>query len=168
MNAGNGYAGGIAGVGEAATGNAKIINCFNTAAVIASKNAGGVTGNSRCADGNSTIEGCYNVGNVTANENAGGISGYISCVNGKGRVSIQQCFMSELSADADVVKASDDARLVAGDIVKLSDSDMQKQESYSYFNFTDIWIFETESPYKYPILRGTVIEWFSVPEAETV
>lgn len=168
VNAGNGYAGGIAGVGEAATGNAKIINCFNTASVIASKNAGGVTGNSRCADGNSTIEGCYNVGNVTANENAGGISGYISCVNGKGRVSIQQCFMSELSADADVVKASDDARLVAGDIVKLSDSDMQKQESYSFFNFSDIWKIDPESAYKYPVLRGTIIEWITVPEAETV
>lgn len=167
VNAGNGYAGGITGVGEAATGNAKIINCFNAATVISAKNAGGITGNSRCADGNSTIEGCYNAGKVSANENAGGISGYISCVNGKGRVSIQQCFMSELSADTDVIKASADERLVAGDIVRLSEDYMHNQESYSYFNFSDIWKIDPENDYKYPLLRGTSVEWFFVPEAET-
>ncbi len=168
VNAENGYAGGITGVGEAATGNAKIINCFNAATVNAAKNAGGITGNSRCADGNSTIEGCYNAGKVTSSENAGGISGYISCVNGKGRVSIQQCYMSELSAETDVVKASSDERLVTGDIAKLSDSDMLKQESYSTFNFADVWKIDPEGDYKYPLLRGAIAEWFSVPEAETV
>ena len=168
VSAENGYAGGITGVGEAATGNAKIINCFNAAGVNSLKNAGGITGNSRCADGNSTIEGCYNAGNVTANKNAGGISGYISCVNGNGRVSIQQCYMSESSAQTDVVKASDDARLVTGDIVRLSASEMQQQESYSFFNFSDIWGIEEDGLYNYPILRGTEMGWIEVPEAETI
>ena len=168
VSAENGYAGGITGVGEAATGNSKIINCFNAATVTAAKNAGGITGNSRCADGNSSIELCYNAGNITATENAGGISGYISCVSGAGRVSIQQCYVNDLSAETDIVKASDDARLVVGDILKLSDSDMQKQESFSYFNFTDIWELKTDGLYKYPVLKETMMEFIVVPESETI
>lgn len=167
VTAANGYAGGITGVSEAATGNAKIKNCFSACGVNASKNAGGITGNSRCADGNSTIEGCYNAGRITADENAGGISGYISCVTGEGRVSIQQCYMSEASAQTDVIKATNDERLVTGDIIKLSDSDMLKQESFSDFSFTDVWKIETEGLYNYPILRGTVIGWIEIPEEET-
>lgn len=167
VTASNGYAGGITGVSEAATGNAKINNCFTACGVKASKNAGGITGNSRCADGNSTVEGCYSAGKITADENSGGISGYISCVSGSGRVSIQQCFMQDLSAETDVVKATNDERLVVGDIIKLSDSQMQQQESYSFFNFSDIWEIDEEGLYNYPILRGTVMGWIEVPEEES-
>lgn len=163
----NGYAGGISGVGEAATGNSKIINCFNAASIHAAKNAGGITGNSRCSDGNSTIEGCYNSGSVSSDENAGGISGYVSCVPGDGRVSIQQCFMLDSSCQTDVVKATNDERLVVGDIGKLTDSEMQNQESFSDFNFTDIWKIETDGEYNYPLLRSTVTEKCYFSEEET-
>lgn len=165
--AANGYAGGISGVGEAATGNAKIINCFNAASVSAAKNAGGITGNSRCADGNSTIEGCYNSGVVAADENAGGISGFISCVPGEGRISVQQCFMLDSSCQTDVVKASDDSRLVVGEIGKLTDAEMQDQNSFTDFNFTDIWKIENDSDYKYPVLRSTVTGKYYLDENET-
>ena len=165
--AANGYAGGISGVGEAATGNSKIINCFNAASVRAAKNAGGITGNSRCADGNSTIEGCYNSGVVSADENAGGISGYISCVPGDGRISVQQCFMLDSTCQTDVVKASNDSRLVVGEIGKLTDTEMQNENSFTDFNFTDIWKIEKDGDYKYPVLRSTVTGRYYLDENET-
>ncbi len=166
--AANGYAGGITGVGEAATGNSKIINCFNAASVSAAKNAGGITGNSRCADGNSTIEGCYNSGVVFADENAGGISGYTSCVPGEGRIIVQQCFMLDSTCQTDIVKASNDSRLVIGEIGKLTDAEMQDKNSFSDFNFEDIWEIETDGYYFYPILRGTVTGVYLPSENETV
>ena len=167
VTAANGYAGGIAGVSEAATGNAKIKNCFSASNVTAVKNAGGITGNSRCQDGNSTIEGCYNAGIVVADENAGGISGYISCVAGEGRIIIQQCLMGDWSAEADVVKASADERLAAGNVVRIAEADMSKEESYPDFNFEDIWKIEVDGLYKYPVLRGTVIEKITLSEEQT-
>lgn len=167
VKAENGYAGGITGVSEAATGNTKIINCFNAGNVSASKNAGGITGNSRCADGNSTTEGSYNAGKVTSAENAGGISGYISCVSGEGRVSIQQCFMLDSSCDTDVVKANSDSRLVVGSIKKLTDEQMKKQESFEDFNFSEIWEITESADYSYPVLRGTVFEMSAYSEDES-
>ena len=166
--AANGYAGGIAGVGEAATGNSKIINCFNAASVSAAKNAGGITGNSRCADGNSTIEGCYNSGVVSADENAGGISGYINCVPGNGRVSVQQCFMLDTSCGADVVKSNNDARLVTGAIGMLTADEMKNRDNFTDFNFTDIWDIADEGDYRYPILRSAVTGEYYSFENETL
>ena len=164
ITAGNGYAGGIAGVSEAATGNVKIKNSFSACNVSASKNAGGITGNSRCQDGNASIEACYNAGIITADENAGGIAGYISCVDGGGRVTVQQCYMSESGVQTGVVKASDDERLFADEIVKLAEAEMSEKSNYPAFNFEDIWKIDADDAYKYPVLRGTVFETIELAE----
>ena len=168
VTAGNGYAGGIAGVSEAATGNVIVKNCFSVCNVSSQKNAGGITGNSRCQDGNSAIEFCYNAGIINSDENAGGISGYISCVDGSGRVTIQQCYMSESGAQTGVVKASADERLYSDEIVKLSETEMSETANYPDFNFEDIWKIEDAGVYKYPVLRGTVIETIELPEENSL
>lgn len=166
VTAATGYAGGISGVCEAETGNTKIINCFNVADVYSEKNAGGITGNSRCANGNATVEYSYNAGQVTASNNSGAIAGLISCVEGEGRVSIQQCFMLDSSAATDVVKANSDERLVTGSITKLTEEQMQQEESFSDFNFSEIWKIDNNSGYAYPVLRGTGFQIFEVGNSE--
>lgn len=152
-----GYAGGISGVNEAATGNVKVINCFNAADVYADKNSGGITGNGRCADGNVFIENSYNAGSVEASENAGAVAGLVSCVPGEGRVNVLNCAMLESSAAKDVVKSSNDERLAVGAVAKLTDDAMKKEESFPQFNFSEIWEFGKINGYSYPTLRGVVL-----------
>ncbi len=163
-----GFAGGICGVNEAVSGNAKIVNCFNAGKITAPKNAGGISGNNRCADGLSTVEKCYNSGKISAEENEGGLVGLLSCVDGEGRASVIGSFSLEDSANAVAVKAEENERLINMNNAVLTAEQMKTEESFEGFNFEDIWQFRDGNSYGYPVLRSTIVGICEENESETV
>ena len=162
-----GFAGGICGANEAISGNSKIVNCFNAAEVTAKKNAGGISGNNRCADAISTVEKCYNSGVVTAEANGGALVGLLSCVDGQGRASVIASFSADGCAQATAFRAEENERLINMNNTVLSAEQMTAAESFSGFNFEDIWEFRSDIGYKYPVLRGVLCSYPENTENET-
>lgn len=160
-----GYAGGIVGVGEAASGSVKIMDCLNAADVFAeTKNSGGIAGELRAADGDVLTLSCINVGAVTGGascDTLGGLSGSVSCASGEGRVNLSYCVMLDSAAPTETVTGNGGDRLVLTNLTKLTAEDMTDVSQYETFNFDEIWTVDTQSGLSHPVLQG--IEFVAFP-----
>lgn len=163
----NSCAGGITGVGEADTGSVKIINCLNDAAVYAeNKSSGGIAGAMRAANGGAIAVSCCNTGKITAKQNAdacGGITGNISLASGEGQVNISYCYSLDTAA-VRAVPDIPDKRSAVSSVRSLTSDEMQKEESFETFNFSEIWTFGDSPDYGYPTLRGAKFVKLGVEE----
>ncbi len=168
VSAGNGFAGGICGVNEAVSGNARVTNSFNAAEVSAVRNAGGIVGNIRCKDGIAYVENCYNAGKISAESNGGSVAGLLSKVDGQGKASVMNCFAKTGTADVIVSVAEEDEKLIDKNNTLLTEEEMKQQVSYKDFNFDDIWQMGTADGYDYPVLRKTVIGTVVLSEDESL
>lgn len=163
----NSCAGGITGVGEADTGSVKIINCLNDAAVYAeNKSSGGIAGAMRAANGGAIAVSCCNTGKITAKQNAdacGGITGNISLASGEGQVNISYCYSLDTAA-VRAVPDIPDKRAAVSSVRSLTSDEMQKEESFETFNFSEIWTFGDAPDYGYPTLQGAKFVKLGVEE----
>lgn len=157
----NGVSGGIFG-SASLSGVIKITDIFNTARVESIKqSAGGIAGSITATEGNALIGNCYNSGKITSGAHPScGIAGSLEAVNG--RINTANCYMLDSSASTDVNKGNGGAKLVTDGIKKLSDEQMRREESYSGFNFSDIWQISGSTPY--PTLRGVEYKTAAIPE----
>lgn len=166
-----GYAGGIVGVGEAATGSVKIMDCLNAADVFAgTKNSGGLAGELRAADGDVLTLSCINVGAVTGGascDTLGGLSGSVSCASGEGCVNLSCCVMLDSAAPTETVTGNGGDRLVLMKLTKLTAEDMTDVSQYEMFNFDEIWTIDAQSGLSHPVLQGIEFVAFTHEWPET-
>lgn len=158
INSAKGYAGGIIGVGEAASGSVKIMDCLNAADVFAgTKNSGGIAGELRAADGDVMALNCVNAGMITGGvscDTLGGLSGSVSCASGAGRVNLSYCVMLDSSAVSETVTGNGGDRLVLTKLTKLTAEEMPEVSKYETFNFDEVWTMDTQNGLPYPVLQG--------------
>ena len=140
------FVGGILG-GEGMFGAVSINDCYNSGNVNADSSgnargyAGGIAGDiGDYGEQYDVIERCYNIGEVTSSSYEGAIVG-----RRIGHAEIINCYyLNNISAG--VGSGS-------GDTVSCTYDEMTKQQTYTDFNFTDVWIMSSLEEYPFPILR---------------
>ena len=178
------YAGGIVGIVE---GEAFISSCFNNGYIYASASgylcfaySGGIVGalsDGGNIDGSHVIN-CYNTGNVKGDWNAGGIAGCLwqgtveNCYNiGVVLGDVAGAIAGEIVYDSPVINCYylDNILKGIGDgvdtTIKCSTGELQKESTFSDWDFRNIWQSKAVNTYKYPTLRnchswdkGTIIK----------
>lgn len=171
IHSAKGYAGGIVGVGEAASGSVKIMDCLNAADVFAeTKNSGGIAGELRAADGDVMALNCVNAGMITGGascDTLGGLSGSVSCASGGGRVNLSYSVTLDSAAPAETVTGNGGDRLVLSKLTKLTAETMTDASQYETFNFDEIWTLDAQSGLAHPVLQGIEFVAFLHEWAET-
>lgn len=160
--------GGIAGSND----GAQIDQCYNAANISTSDcgsgACGGIAGDILRK---ARITNCLNTGNLTSGSNIGGIVGYSRL----SEISVMHCYhigvlsSSGLDGDSDT-NVSDTYYLkipvgipeeVAGYAsgIGLTGTEMMRAESFSGFDFTDVWTMEGNPEYPYPELKALPIQY---------
>ena len=155
----NPHAGGISGTNEAGF---SIENCYNTGIVSANTSssssysnprAGGISGNNEAGF---SIENCYNTGAVSAkggrDPRVGGIAGFLSASSVPRNTywnidSKQTVNDKELSRDEKKGLGQGEGQATA-----LTTEQMKSQSSFSGWDFTNVWTFQSGINSGYPIL----------------
>ncbi len=154
------YAGGICGSFSGGT-----LEMSYNVGTITGPHSGGITGGLR----RSTISNCYNLGEITSSDYAGGIAGYVtyngeirSCYN-VGKIGgsnnsiriggITGYMSSGISSDCYFLdNVSYGTGRGTATTTKCSNEEMSQSQTYSNFNFENIWEFKNKNSYKYPTL----------------
>lgn len=141
-NSASGSAGGIAGknVGE-------IRNCYNSGAVSSYDYAGGIAGEIYSGG---TVSNCYNTGTVTLtmSDNADRettLHVNSGAITGRGVESVSNCYSIYLSEVHSPERTG---------VTYLSEKEMKDPQSFSGFDFQNIWKVNSDSPYPFPQLQN--------------
>lgn len=142
---GENYVGGIVGaVDNNSTGNSLVKNCYNTGQVRASTfAAGGIAGH---LGANRQLICCYNLGPVSCETNkqmSGGVIGQREWIS-----TCQNFYYIDSAADTDF----GDKYFNLSSNGRRTEQQMQSQDTYSGFDFTNVWYFTSVGDYDYPRL----------------
>ena len=152
------YSGGIAGSCEAQTGESRILNSYSSSSINSSDFAGGLCGLLSSDSGEAAFWYCYSAGEISCQgENSGGLAGRLEAAGETGKTEVLFCYWLNTSASAGAYE--ENPKIVIENSLPLSDSQMASPESFSEFDFSEIWIFRPEQnseSYKYPVLRYSV------------
>ena len=170
------YSGGIAGIGGS------IWYCYNTGNVVSQEYSGGISADFKESDYTKNISYCYNTGNIRGKNAAGIIAsigegtvsncytvGRIEKISDEGYIGaiaaymtggiIEECYyLNNISSGTGYVDYS-----VSNEpqTTKLTDKQMQNAESFTDFNFTNIWTMDGNNDYLYPELKD--VEMIYIP-----
>ena len=170
------YSGGIAGIGGS------IWYCYNTGNVVSQEYSGGISADFKESDYTKKISYCYNTGNIRGKNAAGIIAsigegtvsncytvGRIEKISDEGYIGaiaaymtggiIEECYyLNNISSGTGYVDYS-----VSNEpqTTKLTDKQMQNAESFTDFNFTNIWTMDGNNDYLYPELKD--VEMIYIP-----
>ena len=139
-------AGGIAG-----TNSGLIQDCFNTGYIRAINGddaysyAGGISGTNH-----NIIQSCYNVGYITSERTKGAISGLLVDLSNPDAKFINCYYLNNVSSGE-----------AFGDegAIKCTSEHLQSQNTFSGFDFENVWRMPTGSDYMYPELIGNSINF---------
>lgn len=103
-------------------------------------------------DGDAFTRNCYSAASINfTNDNGGDVSDKLYMGRAFGRVSYIGNYQNIYSLSGSV---SCGGSYTPETIISLNEESMRKQNSYTGFDFTNVWIMpETSSAYKYPTLR---------------
>ncbi len=152
------YAGGLAGLAR----DCEVSNCYNTGCVKADSlesraYAGGIVGNLINGNQDMNSYNCYNIGSVEAN--APEDITYVGGIVGQSHfVAITNCYYLD-TISVGIGSGS-------GSSVALSEQQMKQQSSFVGFDFDEVWMFDEEGGYPYPILQGMPSPESEAPETE--
>ncbi len=135
--------GGIVGRSASADGWAgDVTNCYNTGSVSGDTYVGGVVGTNEgwyAADGfGGNVTNCYNIGIVTGGSTIGGVVGF----NGD-YATVANSYYLDTCCDSGNEYGT-----------ALTDEQMQASDSFTGFDFVEVWTMEGNSDYPYPELIG--------------
>jgi len=132
----NGICGGIAGDNYDATW---ITNCYNTGEIKSSNRPGGIIGLSY--DSRITVKNCYNIGRIETTTP-------YSWIGGTDNPNVINCYYLDTSD-------YDDNKIVGFAAGKaLTATEMAREDQFTSFDFTTIWMIVESSNYRYPVLRA--------------
>lgn len=147
------FSGGLIGKLNINDGSLKITDCFNASNVKAkNESSGGILGFCHVKTGGFIMASSYNIGKISALKNSGGIAGETS--KDGGRLNFASCYTLNSSSDF-TASVLEDGGVNLDGIKILTDDEMKKRESFKGFNFDEIWRFDENSGYKYPVLIGS-------------
>lgn len=180
---GNGAAGGIAGYNTDGT----IINCYNTGIIYSSNDsAGGITGTNSgtiencyntgfiraelgddnycygggiCGTNHHIVLTCYNIGHISSARSQGGITALLVDI-GNPDAKIENCYY--LVDDSQAVGVDDDGA------TKCKKEHMILKNTYSGFDFNNIWVMPSNSDYLYPELVGNSMNFIKKEQGITI
>ncbi|MDO4543040.1 MAG: GLUG motif-containing protein [Clostridia bacterium] len=152
------------GVGGVVGSGKSITNCYNIGEISGNSNVGGVSGS--CI--HSAIINSYNAGTVSGDSNVGGLVGYsasdvINCYN-SGTISgtesagaavghnfsssVLDCYFLDTCGTESGVGYNEGSTIT--EATALTDTQLQLKESFSGFDFHNIWAIEPDTGYPYP------------------
>lgn len=149
------YAGGIAG-----TNSGLIQDCFNTGYIRAINGddaysyAGGISGTNH-----NIIQSCYNVGYITSERAGGAISGLLVDLSNPDAKFINCYYLNNVSSGEEY-----------GDegAIKCTSEHLQSQNTFSGFDFENVWRMPTGSDYTYPELITNSINFIQKVQGTSI
>ncbi len=139
-------------------------DCYNSGNINANS-AGGFVGGI-CYDSSittkQTVAGfgtCYNVGTVKASNGGGAFVGFEDLIISRAATSFTNCYYKlgcATNEDGTTIYQAVEGRDDSG-VTSVSNSNMQKQDSFTGFDFDTVWEIDATTGYPYPILQGMAL-----------